>query len=302
MRGLAALVMRGPLLAALVAAVSAVLSLLVPPVAMFGGAAVALYTLREGPRQGLLVVVIATVGGSLLALLAIGVPSLAVALALLLWLPLLILASVLRATISLAITLQLAALLGGIAVLGFYLILGDPAAWWREVTGEMLSQLASAGVFSSPDMQAQFAAVFDAWAPLAPGQLVMTMLVSLLIALLLGRWWQALLYNPGGFAEEFQSLRLGRPLAAFTAALIGLSLVLSLPLLVNLCLALIAVYLFQGLAVVHGLATKVGLRTAWLVVFYLALLLLPALWQFLLILAIADAWIDFRARVKPATR
>lgn len=300
MRGLATLIMRGPPMAALVAAVSSVLALLIPPLALIGGAAIALTTLRNGPRHGLLVLVLATAGGSLMALLAIGTPSLAPAMALLLWLPVLVLAGVLRASISLALAFQVAALLGVLAVLGFYLVLGDPAAWWRGITVDMLNQLERADVFPSPEVRSQFGEVFDAWAPLAPGQLVLSLLLGVLLALLLARWWQALLYNPGGFREEFHELRLGRPLAALTAALFGLSLLLAQPLLINLCLALVAVYLFQGIAIMHGVAGRAGLAKAWLVTFYLALLLLPALWQLLLVLALVDAWIDFRARVKPA--
>lgn len=300
MRGLATLIMRGSPIAALVAAVSGILAMLMPPLALIGGAAVALVTLRRGPQQGLLVLVLATAGGSLLAMLAVGTPSLAPALALLLWLPLLVLAGILRASISLALTFQVAALLGVVAVIGFYLVLGDPAVWWRAITADMLNQLESAGVFPGPEVRSQFGEVFDAWAPLAPGQLVLSLLLSVLLALLLARWWQALLYNPGGFREEYHELRLGRPLAAITAALFGLSLFLAQPLLINLCLALVAVYLFQGIAIMHGVAARAGLAKAWLVAFYLALLLLPALWQILLILAIVDAWIDFRARIKPA--
>ena len=67
MRGLATLIMRGSPMAALVAAVSGVLALLMPPLALIGGAAVALVTLRRGPQQGLLVLVLATAGGSLLS-------------------------------------------------------------------------------------------------------------------------------------------------------------------------------------------------------------------------------------------
>lgn len=302
MRGLASLVMRGPLVAALVAAACGILALLLPPLVIPSGAAVALVTLRRGPVQGLWVTLLAAVGGGLLAWLAVGAPLLAVTLGLMLWLPLLLLAVVLRRSISLALTLQIAGLLGLLAVLAFYLVLGDPAVWWRQIVSEMMANLDAAGVFPQPAVRDRLGEIFNAWAPLAPGQLVFSTLLTLLLALLLARWWQAALYNPGGFRQEFHALRLGRMPATAMAVLLGLSLISIHPLPINLCLALAAIYLLQGLALVHGLVARAGLGRVWLVVFYVGLILVLALWQLLLILAVLDAWIDFRARLKPANR
>src|SRR5690625_6353500 len=41
------------------------------------------------------------------------------------------------------------------------------------------------------------------------------------LGLMLGRWWQALLYNPGGFKQEFNGLRLNTP-QALVCVLAGL--------------------------------------------------------------------------------
>ena len=38
--------------------------------------------------------------------------------------------------------------------------------------------------------------------------------------LLIGRWWHAILDNPGGFAREFQGLRLDRRISIVTVALV----------------------------------------------------------------------------------
>ena len=41
------------------------------------------------------------------------------------------------------------------------------------------------------------------------GFLSLSVLTAAISGLVLGRWWQALLYNPGGFGDEFRQLRVG---------------------------------------------------------------------------------------------
>lgn len=299
MRGLANLVMRGIPQAAAVAAGFGVLAFLLPPMVLLSGAAITLVALRQGPRQGLNVLLVASIGCALLAWLLIGAPTPGLGLGLLYWLPLLLLGLVLRNTISLALTLQAATLFGFVLLALVYLLFGDPEIWWTRMTGEMLRQMDEAGMFPGPEVAPTLAEFFRSWAPLAPGQLVFSMLLAVLLGLLMGRWWQALLYNPGGFQQEFHGLRLGRPAAAAMAALLLLSLLIgqSQPWIVNMTLVAGLIYLFQGLAIIHGLVGQANLGTIWLAAFYAALLFILPLWQFLLLFAVADAWIDIRARL-----
>ncbi len=299
MRALASLIMSHPVTAALIAAAFGLLALMLPPLLIPSGAAIALVTLRRGPHQGALVLGLAVLAGAALAWVMLGAPQLVLTLALLLWLPLLLLATLLRHSISLKLALQAAGVVGLAAVVMFYLVLGDPAPWWKGVVHSMLTRLQHAGVFTDPATHQQLAKFFNSWAPLAPGQLVFSGLLVILLALLVGRWWQALLYNPGGFGQEFRNLRLGRPLAGFMALLLVLAMVPARPLLINLCLALSVVYLLQGVALVHGVVTQLGLGKGWLAVFYGALVMLE-LWPLLLVLAVVDGWIDFRGRLRTA--
>jgi len=296
MQGLAQFIMRNPLSAALVAASSAVLSLLLPPLLFVSGGAIALVSLRQGIQQGLLVIALASIGTGVLAYVSIGVALPAILLALLHWLPLLVLALVLRATISLALTLQFAAVLGVLAVLGFYLVLGDPAAWWMAIVDETFQNLQANGVVYEPELMERLRKILETWAPLLPGQIVSSLLLSSILALLLGRWWQSLLYYPGGFREEFHALRLGRVMALIMAVLMGFSLALGWPIVINLTLVVGLICTLHGIALVHALTALVGASKAWLVLFYL--LLFIVLSQLVLVLALVDAWVDFRSRIK----
>lgn len=118
------------------------------------------------------------------------------------------------------------------------------------------------------------------------------------IALLLARWWQAKLYNPGGFREEFHSLRLPVPV---TLGLLAAGLLIAqVGNDYRVWAALFALpFVVAGFALMHGL---VGIKR-WgrgpLIVLYIAWLLA---WELvtgvLLLLAVVDSWWDFRGRLR----
>ena len=297
MKALAAFVMRGRSTAALVAAVAAVLFWLFPPFLIVSGATVALVTLRRGAAEGAWLMALAGLGAVALTGLALGTPWPMLDVLPTCWLPVWLLALVLRTTVSLSRTVQAAALLGLLGVAGFYLVLGDPAIWWSGVLGQWEQALAPLAPADRPTLD-QLLALLREWAPYLPGQAVGAALLFVLAGLLLGRWQQALLFNPGGFRPEFHELRLGRPLAALALALFGAAMLSGSPPLSNAALVLSLLYTVQGVALVHAVAFRRRLSPAWLLLFYL-LLLVPLLSQGVMALGVADAWADFRNRVRP---
>ncbi len=118
-----------------------------------------------------------------------------------------------------------------------------------------------------------------------------------IIALLLARWWQAMLYNSGGFREEFHRLRLP-PLVAMGLIVAGLLIATLGPSYQVWMALLILPFIVAGFALVHGV---VGIRQ-WgrgpLIALYLAWLVA---WELvtgvLLLLALVDTWWDFRGRL-----
>jgi hypothetical protein len=129
------------------------------------------------------------------------------------------------------------------------------------------------------------------------GFLALLTVVNVTASLLLARWWQALLYNPGGFRQEFHRLRLDRAVAGvLMAGMIGCNLapgdyltwggLLGVPILL------------AGLGVVHGTVQILQLGTHWLVVLYVGLVfLLVPLSMALIGLGFLDSFFDFRTRL-----
>jgi hypothetical protein len=296
-RALLALIMRGRAQAITASALCAVLSLLFPPLSYASGAIVGLATLRQGAREGALVV-----GGSLLlagvfALLVAGTPAPALAFVAMSWLPAWLIAVVLVATRSQGAALLSCAGLGVVAVLALHVAVADPATWWREALASFFAPaLESAG----RETAAGLAELLDLWAPRMTRYFGAAVAAGAMLSLLLARWGHAVLDNPGGFGEEFRALDAGRTalgvclvvgvVAAFAGGGLG-------ALAGDLMGPLTVVLLFQGLAVAHAVVRRRKLPGGWLVAMYLLLLVPPHLALPALAGAgLLDGWLGFRVR------
>lgn len=295
MRFLANTIMRGPMAAILVTSVAAMLGLLLPPLGYLSAAAVGLVTLRLGLVEAGKVVVGSIVATAVLGGLLLGNPMVPLAFLLVLWLPLLVTAWSLRRTAALARSLLLAGLFGVMVVFGFHAGVDDPAGWWREMLYRMVEQ-------TTAEQQELLRPVLDDMAGLMTGMVGAAAALGVALSLFLARWWQAALYNPGGFRSEFHALRLGRALTGATVLLLALAWMQTpgLVMLTDLLPLALLLHLLQGLALVHGLVARTGANAGWLVAMYVLLLLPMVTTQTALTLAMAgmvDNWMDFRTRL-----
>jgi hypothetical protein len=300
MQFLAAYVLKGRMQAVMVTAVMAILALLLPPFSYLSGATVALVTLRYGLKAGLQLSLLATAVVAVLLLLLQLPPQLSGVFLLVLWLPVWALATSLRRTASPVRSIVLAILFGVMLLLGFYLAIDNPGEWWlqllRQLMEPMLQQVPPGEL---PQVEADMAKL----AAQMSGVMAAGMVASLLGCLLLGRWWQALLFNPGGFGEEFRRLRLGQTLG-LVAVLIAVGQLLwqwaeaggGGVLRDLLALAQVA-FALQGIAVAHALVRSNKAHRGWLVALYIVLLLFmgPAV-LLLAMVGVLDNWFDFRSK------
>jgi len=127
------------------------------------------------------------------------------------------------------------------------------------------------------------------------GMMLMFLAISVLI---LARYWQAALYNPGGFRQEFHRLRLGWKTSALLCGAFVLA-TLGPAALQPFAILFVMPLLVAGVALVHGIAGLKKLPAAVMVIFYVALMS-PVMTQIVVLAAIADSWLDFRSRVQPS--
>jgi hypothetical protein len=133
-------------------------------------------------------------------------------------------------------------------------------------------------------------------APVLNGLIAALLQIVSVLSLILGRYWQALLYNPGGFGREFRSIRLPRvpALVLLVCMLLGPNFGPQMAMLTPLCSVPLV---FAGLALIHGLVAEKRLARFWLVGLYVTLLLfMQLIYPLLVVLAIVDSLIDFRGR------
>lgn len=275
-------------------------SLLLPLVGVISSAAIGLVTLRKGAYEGLVVGAFAGLAGGLFAFAALGSPTPALGFVLVLWLPVWVFGVLLHRTRSLALTVQSAALFGLLILLGIYVQTGDPAAYWAELLEPMRRRLVASEVIDAA-VSEQLVARTAHW---MTGAFAATFYSQLLLALFTARWWQALLYNPGGFGAEFRALRVSPGVGYAALGLSALILLLDQAMWATELLLLSApLFFLQGVAVVHSLAYTYSVRRGWLIGFY-ALLLLVIPYAELVVAGVGllDIWVDSRARIAAARK
>lgn len=293
MNAFAAFIMRGPAHAGSVAAAGLLVGLVVPPFAWLSSAVLALVALRLGAAALLRAGLPALVAVALAGWIVWGRPDGTALAALAAWAPVAVVALVLRWRVRLDDALVVACAMGWIVVLATHVAVADPAAAWR---GALLQAFPPERFAAEMQVSAEaLRQVIDRMAPMMTGVLAASVVLGTVTSLLLARWWQAVLYNPGGFRQEFHDLRLGRVAAVVAAAVCGGALASGVALLQALALTMVALYVFQGLAVVHGLIAARDMATGWLVGLYVLGVILPLqVMSGLTLVGIADAWADFR--------
>ena len=281
MRGLAEFIMRGRWQALGVAVLGSG-SLLF---GWISAAAIALVTLRRGTAAGgwlvlwaLLpaVIITAMTGDTGSVMLLAGAFGLAV---------------ILRETVNLSLAVMASvplAVLSGLALI----VLNGPfleelITTFNQALAQLEQDLQQEG---SEQLAFNALSVSQVAALLATGNAVIAVL-----SLMLGRYWQALLYNPGGFGSEFRALRVpqGAVLVMASAALVlwwlgpewrVWSAIAVLPLTV------------AGFALVHAYAVRTDKGLGWLTLMYVLWIVLdPVKWLWVACVVI-DAFADFRAR------
>lgn len=281
MRALAEFIMRGRAQACAVAFLGNLFPLISP-------ATVGLVSLRKGSQEGVVVLLWAALpliasyffdqGSSLLTFIS--------GLSLLMTL---IAANVLRVTGSWQWTILTSMLTAMMVMFAIALLLSTDVDLLVDRLSTMFAELA----------QQQSAQVepFIASRPLVLGLGALMLAVSTILCLFVSRWWQAMLYNPGGFGEEFRQLRLD--VRAAGLSIIAFVVALYLPTEYRFWAELMVLpLLLSGLSLMHYGVNVAALGKAWLVSMYVGLVVSgPVIGGLLVGLGLADSLLNLRLRL-----
>ena len=270
--------MRGRAQACLVA----LLGVLVP---LIGPAAVGLVTLRKGSVEGALVALWASLPFVVSYFAGQSSPFVAV-MSILALANTLIVANVLRGTASWSL-----ALVSDVCVaVGFVVVVG---VVFQTDLGVMMSDLTELFVSVSEQLEKDYVM------PDTSGVLAWVAWMtafSALLGVVVARWWQALLFNPGGFQQEFQGIRLESKVGLGCLLLVILGFTLLSEFQFWLQLASIPL-IVCGLSLLHYTAKVKKAGGYWLVLMYLGLFLGPVMSGLLVALGAIDSVLNLRARL-----
>ena len=231
-----------------------------------------LVALRKGYLTGLQVAAGCLLLVALVAMALSVQPGIPVAYMVSVWLPVILCAGILRRTHSQGLMVLGAGMTGMLFAAYIHFVQEDIRAWWQEWFDSWKQ-------YATSDQAAQqLEQVYQFISPLLSVFIASGFVISLITTLLLARWWQSRLFNPGGFRKEFYSLRLPRIVVFPT--LLGLFALMLAPDNASIALRdgvilMLVLYLYQGLSVIHGFLYHRAFSRFWLTGMYAAFFLLP---------------------------
>lgn len=292
MLAIARYALKSPFSAATVVGILAVLSLFIPMVSLLSGAIVGLIILTQGLLAGTRAIVVSIVGITAISYLLTQSPELGITIGLVQWLPMMILAEILRRTRSLSFTLVAGMVLAVLAVIVQFSLWPDSEKIWLQFMLQLFQGMDPAGM----DMEL-FQANLQRMVHWMILMMVAVMYFIFIATLLASRWFQAKLADSAGFRDEFYAIRLGKSVAAVVLLVVLLSFVINQDWLLALMIVMLATFLYQGLAIAHSWS-KAYKKTSWLVLLYMMIVIFPQVAGMTALLGIVDNWIGFREKLK----
>ncbi len=288
---MASFIMAGRIQAAIFVVLSTTVSLLMPPFIVFSNAAIALITLRKGWQQGLIFTLLATTTLIILSVALKQQASSGLVAGLANWLPIVLIASALAMTQSWNKTLQLTLLISVAGVLLFHLMHQDAEAYWKPILEQMKPLLQQTYQLENSKIDD----IINEASRWMTGTSASAMAIISIISLIIARNWQARLYNPGGFGEEFRQIAIGKQFSIALLVGIAIAAVTQNQLFLELVMVGISIFMFQGLSLAHALVKQREMSIGWLAGLYILMFIM--LIQMIVLLAafaIIDNFADFR--------
>jgi hypothetical protein len=304
MLALAKYALKGPYQAASIVGILAIAAVFMPlltgqsPVSalvttamiVMASALVGLIILTQGSVPGLKAIIASILGITLVTTLVLDAPEMGLSIGLMQWLPIVILAQTLRSTKSLRLMILAGLVLAILAITIQYL-------FWPDMEASLLPvvQQSFVGLYDNPELSREMVEKFlQSLAHWMVVLLVSMMYLLYIGILLISRWMQARIADSDGFRREFHAVTLGKPAAFVGLAILILSGWLNQDWITSVAMAVLAAFLFQGIAVVHSklAAKKFGGVILW--IYYVLLLIIPQVVAISSIAGMIDNWLVFR--------
>ncbi len=165
---------------------------------------------------------------------------------------------------------------------------------YMNKTATMLQQLAPTDVSARQDVQA--ASMIAAMKPYITGFVVASILLNALVQLVITRWWQAIIFNPGELRKELYRIRLDYLLAGVFIAVLALAYVNN-AYAMDMLPVMVVGFAAAGLSLVHAILKASRAGFFWLILVYLAVIFIfPAGIVLVAMAGLLDSFFDIRLR------
>jgi hypothetical protein len=251
----------------------------------------ALVTLRRGAKEGALILACVLLPGIVWVMLSKNQTMLLnmVVGSILVW----ILAWVLHRSHSWSLTLLVGAGIAIVIIVCLHSYIDGINAWWQA---KMATYLNAAGSEMQMDTTAQQATIMKL-AKIATGLQAAAVLLIDLLWLIMARYWQAVLYNPGKLRGELHTICLPKWSSVVLIVIALLAWLTAWPQLIDILPVVAVVFALAGLSVVHYVIYARKMNWILLVLLYLVLIFaLPYMVVALVIVAMCDSWLNLRKR------
>ncbi|MCK5727997.1 MAG: hypothetical protein KAH08_02130 [Methylococcales bacterium] len=291
--------MKGRMQAIMAACFLSLLSLILPPVSIVSSATMALVTLRKGAKEGAYILVCACLAVALLGTVIMGDYRFPLIYSLFLWAPVWGISVILREGRHLFLAIEIVIGIAIAAVVIAYSTQPELGSVWQAELGEFLKPLVSKANPEAPKgaIDKSLGIFFHF---MLTGLIAQIYVISLLAGLFLGRGWQALLYNPGGFKQEYLTLRGqkilgGLALLSFILAW-GLSGTFS-EIFSNISVIFFILYAFLGIVILHSSFSVMRFKNILVPFLYISIIIIPHAMIPAALIGLTDTWLDLRKKI-----
>jgi hypothetical protein len=279
----------------------------VPVLGLLGSLIATLVTLRKGVQDGALVFIAAVLPivliyesvppdqGATTTISTVDVVIMVILINIGAWLA----AVILRRTSSWSLVLDVIGLLGFAVVVILHLIYPDMASWWQQWLTNYFNGVSQATT-GDPHALASITNMANNLKDYATGITAIMLSFYALLDLVLARWWQDAMFNPGGLRRELLSIRLSKFCGIVCVAGLAAAF-MQIVSLQDATLILGMTYSLAGLSLMHYAIAATHAKWYWLMIIYIALSIIP---QSLILIALAgllDTAFDFRKRLPALT-
>lgn len=194
-----------------------------------------------------------------------------------------------------SLILELSIIMSVVIIGAVHIFNPDIQNWWSTQLTAYFAK-ATAGM-PSTDIKMQLQAV-DVVKPFATGLVTLSILLNGLLQLLLARWWEVIMFaTPGTLRKELYNIRFGYVVGVLFALVLLLSFA-SNTIALDIRPVFYGLFFIAGLSLVHCLLSPAKYGWLWLVLIYIALIVLfPKSIMVVALFALLDVLLDLRRRL-----